>query len=81
MVDPLVPDRASARRLGRRAFSGQIEPFDRDDFAPWLGALRMAMLRVSRFWKPAKIRNDAKAQKNPACGGANRLPGFVATLA
>ncbi len=29
----------------------------------------------------AKIRNDATAQKNPAFGGANRFPGFVATLA
>ncbi|MEE8559135.1 MAG: hypothetical protein V3S88_00270, partial [Alphaproteobacteria bacterium] len=36
---------------------------------------------VSRFWKPAKIRNDATAQKNPACGAANRFPGFVAALA
>ncbi len=29
----------------------------------------------------AKIRNDATVQKNPAFGGANRLPGCVATLA
>ncbi len=27
------------------------------------------------------MRNDATAQKHPAFGGANRLPGFVATLA
>ncbi len=26
-----------------RALSNQIEPFDRDDFASWLGALRMTM--------------------------------------
>ena len=25
--------------------------------------------------------NDARAQKDPAFGGANRLPGFVAALA
>ena len=29
----------------------------------------------------AKERNDATVKKHPACGGANRLPGFVAALA
>ncbi len=29
----------------------------------------------------AKMRNDATVKKHPACGGANRLPGFVAALA
>ncbi|MEE9250544.1 MAG: hypothetical protein V3U93_05395, partial [Alphaproteobacteria bacterium] len=27
------------------------------------------------------MRSDATAQKDPACGGANRFPGLVATLA
>ncbi len=31
-----------ARKVAR-TLSDQIEPFDRDDFASWLGALRMAM--------------------------------------
>ena len=31
-----------------RALSGQIEPFDRSYFAPWLGALRMAMWGIGK---------------------------------
>ncbi len=60
-------------RSGSRALSGKMEPFDRDDFAPWL--------RAWRCGASAKIGNDATAQKNPAFGRAHRLPGFVATLA
>ncbi len=42
------------RRISRftRALSDQMEPFDRDDFAPWLGACRMAMW--GRPIRPAK---------------------------
>jgi hypothetical protein len=31
-----------------RALSDQIEPFDRDDFLPWQGALRMAMWYIGK---------------------------------
>ncbi len=41
-----------------RALPGQIEPFDRDDFAPRLGALRMAMRGIG---KDAQRRLGAKA--------------------
>lgn len=33
----------SGKSAVARALSDQIEPFDRDDFVPWPGALRMAM--------------------------------------
>jgi hypothetical protein len=36
---------------------------------------------VWRCGASAKARNDATVKKHPACGGANRLPGFVAALA
>jgi hypothetical protein len=41
-----------------RAFSDQIEPFDRDDFAPRLGAHRMAMQGIG---KDVQQRLGAKA--------------------
>ncbi len=43
-------DRSAADAPARapRAFPGQIEPFDRDDFAPRLGALRMAMRGIGK---------------------------------
>ena len=51
-----------------------MESFDRHYINPWLGALRMAPAS-------AKTRNDATGYKNPAFGGAYRLPGCVAMLA
>jgi hypothetical protein len=36
-----------AFRRPPRAVSGHMEPFDRDDFAPWLGACRSAMWCIS----------------------------------
>jgi hypothetical protein len=36
---------------------------------------------VWRCSASATVRNDATGKKHPACGGANRLPGFVAALA
>ncbi len=43
-------DRSAADAPARaaRALPGQIEPFDRDDFAPRLGALRMAMRGIGK---------------------------------
>jgi hypothetical protein len=35
-----------------------MEPFDRDDFAPWLGALRTAMCAID---EDAQRRHGAKA--------------------
>ncbi len=40
-----------------RALFDQIEPFDRDYSAPWLGALRMAMQRIG---KEAQRRHGAE---------------------
>ncbi len=42
-VEPHPPSILLRRTGDARAFSGHIDPFDRDDFASWLGALRMAM--------------------------------------
>ncbi len=60
-----------------RALSGQIEPFDRDDFASWPGALRMAMPEHRQRCATTPRRKSTR----PPVGGASRLPGFVATLA
>ena len=35
-------------RVLSRALSDQMEPFDRDDFAPWLGACSMAMWGIGK---------------------------------
>ncbi len=48
----LPPAEATARAL-----SDQMEPFDRDYFAPWIGALRMAMPRIG---KDAQRRHGVK---------------------
>ena len=52
-----VPAEMGLPRL-TRVLPGQIEPFDRDDFAPRLGALRMAMRGIG---KDAQRRLGAKA--------------------
>jgi hypothetical protein len=41
-----------------KALSGQMEPFDRDDFAPWLGAHRTAMQGIG---EGVQRRHGAKA--------------------
>ena len=43
-----------------RALSGQMEPFDRDDFAPWLGAVATAMPGIA---EQAQRRHGAKAPR------------------
>ena len=58
------------------AVPDKYEPFDREDFAPWRGARRMAM-HLHR----QRRATMSTGQKHPACGGSNRLPGGVAVLA
>ncbi|MEE8139664.1 MAG: hypothetical protein V3T66_02005, partial [Alphaproteobacteria bacterium] len=53
-----APRSGVGQHIMARAFPGQIEPFDRDDFAPRLGALRMAMRGIG---KDAQRRLGAKA--------------------
>jgi hypothetical protein len=43
--------------VSARALSDQMEPFDRDYFTPWLGALRMAMPSIG---KDAQRRHGVK---------------------
>ncbi len=65
-----------------RALSDKIEPFDRDDFASWLGALRMAMSGFPDSGNRQRCATTPRRKRTrPPVGGANRLPGFVATLA
>jgi hypothetical protein len=52
-----------------------MKPFDRNYFASWIGALLKAMRHIG---KEALQRHGAKES---GLRWANRLPGFVATLA
>ncbi len=64
------------RRPMPRALSGQMGSFDRDDFAPWLGARRLAMFehRQRGATTPRGIRIRPSVGQNSPSGASRRSP-------
>ncbi len=80
-LQPLPRPRAPSRSTCPRALSSLMEPFDRGSFAPWLGALRMAMHkhRQRRATKPRRKRTRPSVGQIGFSGALRRLPDATAS--